>query len=92
MNTAAIHPLVDSGILLASLAAVALNIFFNGTRGDRPALCEQPAKPTPTERRTGPLLSPATAGPPPPCRKARGICFPSQWDMVIQAMDRAAIR
>ena len=30
----AIHPLIESGILLASLAAVALNIFFNGTRGD----------------------------------------------------------
>ncbi|MNT87320.1 Uric acid transporter UacT [compost metagenome] len=30
----AIHPLIESGILLASLAAVALNIFFNGTRGN----------------------------------------------------------
>ena len=26
----AIHPLIDSGILLASLTAVVLNIFFNG--------------------------------------------------------------
>ena len=29
-----IHPLIESGILLASLAAVLLNVFFNGTRGD----------------------------------------------------------
>jgi NCS2 family nucleobase:cation symporter-2 len=27
---AAIHPLIDSGILLASISAVALNVFFNG--------------------------------------------------------------
>jgi NCS2 family nucleobase:cation symporter-2 len=26
----AIHPLIDSGILLASIAAVLLNVFFNG--------------------------------------------------------------
>lgn len=30
----AIHPLIESGILLASVAAVALNAFFNGTQGD----------------------------------------------------------
>lgn len=30
----AIHPLIDSGILLASIAAVALNAFFNGASGD----------------------------------------------------------
>ena len=30
----AIHPLVESGILLASIAAVLLNLFFNGARGD----------------------------------------------------------
>jgi NCS2 family nucleobase:cation symporter-2 len=29
----AIHPLIESGILLASIAAVALNAFFNGTSG-----------------------------------------------------------
>jgi len=29
----AIHPLVESGILLASIAAVLLNAFFNGTKG-----------------------------------------------------------
>jgi NCS2 family nucleobase:cation symporter-2 len=29
-----IHPLIESGILLASLSAVALNLFFNGSRGD----------------------------------------------------------
>ena len=28
-----IHPLIDSGILLASIVAVALNAFFNGTTG-----------------------------------------------------------
>jgi NCS2 family nucleobase:cation symporter-2 len=30
----AIHPLIDSGILLASLSAVTLNLFFNGGSGD----------------------------------------------------------
>ena len=29
-----IHPLIESGILLASISAVALNLFFNGARGD----------------------------------------------------------
>lgn len=29
-----IHPLIESGILLASLSAVALNLFFNGAGGD----------------------------------------------------------
>ena len=29
-----IHPLIESGILLASVAAVVLNAFFNGTKGD----------------------------------------------------------
>ena len=29
-----IHPLIESGILLASIAAVALNAFFNGAAGD----------------------------------------------------------
>ena len=29
-----VHPLIDSGILLASVAAVALNVYFNGTKGD----------------------------------------------------------
>ena len=29
----AIHPLIESGILPASIAAVALNAFFNGTKG-----------------------------------------------------------
>jgi NCS2 family nucleobase:cation symporter-2 len=29
-----IHPLIDSGILLASIVAVALNAFFNGASGD----------------------------------------------------------
>jgi xanthine/uracil permease len=29
-----LHPLIESGILLASIAAVALNLFFNGAKGD----------------------------------------------------------
>jgi NCS2 family nucleobase:cation symporter-2 len=29
-----LHPLLDSGILLASLSAVVLNLFFNGSAGD----------------------------------------------------------
>jgi NCS2 family nucleobase:cation symporter-2 len=29
-----LHPLIESGILLASITAVALNLFFNGARGD----------------------------------------------------------
>ncbi|MEG0176058.1 MAG: solute carrier family 23 protein, partial [Aeromonas sp.] len=33
----AIHPLIESGILLASLCAVLLNMFFNGSKGDAEA-------------------------------------------------------
>jgi NCS2 family nucleobase:cation symporter-2 len=33
----AIHPLIESGILLASLAAVLLNLFFNGASRDTSA-------------------------------------------------------
>ena len=33
-----IHPLIESGILLASLAAVILNAFFNGTKMDEAAI------------------------------------------------------
>jgi NCS2 family nucleobase:cation symporter-2 len=29
-----IHPLIESGILLASISAVLLNLFFNGAGGD----------------------------------------------------------
>jgi len=29
-----LHPLLESGILLTAVAAVALNVFFNGARGD----------------------------------------------------------
>ncbi len=29
-----LHPLLESGILLTAVAAVVLNMFFNGTRGD----------------------------------------------------------
>jgi NCS2 family nucleobase:cation symporter-2 len=29
-----LHPLLESGILLTAVAAVALNLYFNGTRGD----------------------------------------------------------
>ncbi|MBP6647531.1 MAG: purine permease, partial [Burkholderiaceae bacterium] len=28
-----LHPLIESGIMLASIAAVALNLFFNGAKG-----------------------------------------------------------
>ena len=31
------HPLIDSGILLASMAAVLLNAFFNGVASDAQA-------------------------------------------------------
>ena len=33
----AIHPLIESGILLASIAAVILNVFFNGASHDTSA-------------------------------------------------------
>jgi NCS2 family nucleobase:cation symporter-2 len=36
----AIHPLIESGILLASLAAVGLNLFLNGAREDKGAVIE----------------------------------------------------
>ncbi len=36
----AIHPLIDSGILLASMTAVLLNIVFNGAQGDAEGLRE----------------------------------------------------
>jgi uric acid transporter len=29
-----LHPLLESGILLTAVAAVVLNIFFNGAKGD----------------------------------------------------------
>jgi NCS2 family nucleobase:cation symporter-2 len=35
-----IHPLIESGILLSSLAAVALNMFFNGASGDAASAVE----------------------------------------------------
>lgn len=33
-----IHPLIESGILLSSIAAVALNLFFNGAKEDQEAV------------------------------------------------------
>ena len=36
----ALHPLLESGILLTAVAAVALNIFFNGARGDEAGAIE----------------------------------------------------
>ncbi|HYE40664.1 MAG TPA: solute carrier family 23 protein, partial [Ramlibacter sp.] len=36
----AIHPLIESGILLASLAAVGLNLFLNGAREDQRGVIE----------------------------------------------------
>lgn len=35
-----LHPLLESGILLTAVAAVVLNIFFNGTRGDEAGAIE----------------------------------------------------
>jgi len=35
-----IHPLIESGILLASISAVILNFFFNGSEGDSQAAIE----------------------------------------------------
>jgi NCS2 family nucleobase:cation symporter-2 len=35
-----IHPLIESGILLASLTALLLNMFFNGANGDAVASME----------------------------------------------------
>lgn len=36
----AIHPLIESGILLASICAVALNMFFNGAKHDEAAIVQ----------------------------------------------------
>jgi len=38
-----LHPLIESGILLASLAAVLLNLFFNGLKSDEEAARESAA-------------------------------------------------
>ena len=35
-----LHPLIESGILLASLSAVLLNLFFNGANADDSAAIE----------------------------------------------------
>ena len=35
-----LHPLIESGILLASLSAVVLNLFLNGAKGDARAAIE----------------------------------------------------
>ena len=35
-----IHPLIESGILLSSLTAVLLNLFFNGASGDAASAVE----------------------------------------------------
>jgi NCS2 family nucleobase:cation symporter-2 len=35
-----LHPLIESGILLASLSAVLLNLFFNGARNDQAAIVQ----------------------------------------------------
>jgi NCS2 family nucleobase:cation symporter-2 len=36
----AVHPLIDSGILLSTVSAVVLNLYFNGARGDDGAVIE----------------------------------------------------
>ena len=33
----ALHPLLESGILLTAIAAVLLNLYFNGSKGDAAA-------------------------------------------------------
>jgi NCS2 family nucleobase:cation symporter-2 len=33
-----LHPLIESGILLASISAVLLNLFFNGAKEDQDAV------------------------------------------------------
>ena len=35
-----LHPLLESGILLTAIAAVALNLYFNGARADAGAAIE----------------------------------------------------
>ena len=35
-----IHPLIESGIVLASICALVLNVFFNGANGDAKAVAE----------------------------------------------------
>ncbi|MDO5288070.1 MAG: nucleobase:cation symporter-2 family protein [Pseudomonadota bacterium] len=40
----AIHPLIESGILLASMSAVLLNLYFNGAQGDARAAIEAAKK------------------------------------------------
>lgn len=35
-----LHPLIESGILLSSIAAVALNLFFNGAKEDSQAVIQ----------------------------------------------------
>lgn len=49
-----IHPLIESGILLATIAAVVLNAMFNGAKGSEAA---------PRPRRCKPITEPAKAGP-----------------------------
>ena len=39
-----LHPLLDSGILLTSVVAVLLNVFFNGTNGDTAGAVEAAKK------------------------------------------------
>jgi NCS2 family nucleobase:cation symporter-2 len=38
-----LHPLIESGILLASIVAVLLNLFFNGAKSDAQAASEAAA-------------------------------------------------
>ena len=35
-----LHPLIESGILLASMSALLLNLYFNGAKGDASAAIE----------------------------------------------------
>jgi hypothetical protein len=44
-----IHPLIESGILLSSICAVVLNLYFNGARGDGSRPSRLPNRPTRTD-------------------------------------------
>jgi len=39
-----LHPLIESGILLASISAVLLNLFFNGAKEDQDAVVRAAAQ------------------------------------------------
>ena len=52
-----LHPLLESGILLTAIAAVVLNLFFNGAKGDAPARSRPPRRPRRISHQVDPLAS-----------------------------------